>query len=108
MYRPPSQLMKTMTKTFICITLVGFALALVSCGAESLPPEPEMIISDEEKALLVQIEGAGDIGGWCLLDLESEGFATIRIPPGPPIQILVLGEDHTALSTGRVMLAGHG
>tara|TARA_B100001971_G_C18124076_1_gene501058 strand:- start:518 stop:913 length:396 start_codon:yes stop_codon:yes gene_type:complete len=51
--------MKTMTKTFICITLVGFALALVSCGAESLPPEPEMIISDEEKALLVQIEGAG-------------------------------------------------
>jgi hypothetical protein len=51
--------MKTMTKTFICITLVGFALALVSCGAESMPPEPELVISDEEKALVDQIEGAG-------------------------------------------------
>jgi hypothetical protein len=50
--------MNTINQLLICTILTGFMLILVGC-ADQLPPEPELIVTPEEKTLLEEIEGAG-------------------------------------------------
>lgn len=51
--------MKMNAKLFIYTIVAGFALAQAGCGAETMPPKPNITVSPAEQTLLDAIVGAG-------------------------------------------------